>query len=234
MTVKNNPIFKGVYNANNPVSDYEMKIEKIRSKLPDEFKELGLIVYSSPFTVDDKETIKMNFETEISNFFQCGRISYLVLASDNSYDFEGTTYWDNSYEYTNWNNPFSVYEFIISCLKNGVSDCNVIKAEQAKNIIDLNEDGIIIDVRSKESYNSNYIFESISIPSTDASSNIYLQNIIKEYSNKCIIIYGENDFELRKAFEVIAELGFTDVYTLKDCIDDCIKAGFLVFSTFSK
>ncbi len=40
-------------------------LENLRKKLSDELKELEIVAYSKPFTIDGKETVKMDFKQDL-------------------------------------------------------------------------------------------------------------------------------------------------------------------------
>jgi hypothetical protein len=117
MKINEKSIFDNIYLAEQTNNDVEKRIEDIRLKLPDKIKELNFVGYSKPFTIDSFETVKMSFEKEINNQNSNGRISYLVLNSNGLYDYEATTYWSKGNFYTNWDNPYSIYDFILRYLK---------------------------------------------------------------------------------------------------------------------
>ena len=216
MNIKQGSILKGVYEKNKAQNNIEEKIEDIRLKLPEELKELEFISYSNPFLIDDKETIKMDFISNLNNNTKDSRISYLAISSDDAYDYESTTHLESSFDSTNWDNPFSIYEFLIKWLSKGISDCNKISANQAKELIDSDEDIVVIDIRSQEEFSKYQIINSVSIPNLDIGCNSCLENMFKGYIDKKLILYGENDIETRKAFDSLKGLGFSYVFTLTD------------------
>ena len=111
MTTENNPILTGIYRAGEPQTEEENNIEKIRKTLPTELKNLDTIAYSRTFEITQKNIIQMQFEPEKQlNIFPNGRISYLVISNDGSYDFEGTTHWNSNLIPVNLFNLFSYFK----------------------------------------------------------------------------------------------------------------------------
>jgi len=113
MLIKEDSIFEGIYHAGNPLSKQEQNIESIRINLPEKLKELDVIAYSKIIKLKDKATIRMQFSTENLNnlLFDESRISYLVF-TDDSYDFEGTTYLDKTFLWKVWDPFSSIFGFI--------------------------------------------------------------------------------------------------------------------------
>ncbi len=225
-------IFEGFYHKNKPNSAIEKRIENIRIKLPEKIQNLDYIAYSKPFITKDLETIKIDFETVLQNHYSDGKISYLVISSDGTYDYESTTHWNNSYGSTNWNNPFSILEFIIDALKSKDLDENPygITAQQAKDMVNSNKNAIIFDIRSEEDYSSNYIYDSISIPLLDFNCSPCLLSRLEDYKDNNVIIYGENYLNKIRAFEFLSSYGFSDIKILIDNITVCKNEGFSIIS----
>ena len=129
MSIDKDSIMHGIYEKDNPNSGIEKRIENIRKMLPDKLKELEVISYSNWFNLVDEETIQMEFNAEWQNQLYDGRISYLVITNDDSYDFEGTTYWDITNILLNRSKPSSIYRAVLDYLKNKLSNYDLIEGD---------------------------------------------------------------------------------------------------------
>jgi len=118
MSIEGFSVFADYYTVGSVKSDEGIIIESIRNSLPKRMKELKMVAYSKPFTVEDDEVeIEMTFEIEkINNLLDNGRISYLAFSSDTCYDFEATTHLSYPLGLADWLNPFSIFESIIDFL----------------------------------------------------------------------------------------------------------------------
>jgi hypothetical protein len=97
MTVDSNSVYDGTFLKGKPSNIIEGRIEQIRKNLPDKIQGLEYISYSEPFKVQDLATVKMFFSQVLNNDYMFnGRVSYLVISSEDEYDYETTTHWDQS------------------------------------------------------------------------------------------------------------------------------------------
>jgi hypothetical protein len=114
MTVDGVSVFAGTYTAGQPASAEEQRIDAVRTKLPSEVTDLQVLAYSKSFNLEKQTSIVMQFQTwDLKSLISQGRISYVVLSSENTYDVECTTHWHVFPALTDWWNPFSVFKGII-------------------------------------------------------------------------------------------------------------------------
>ncbi len=80
----------------------EKKIDNLRKKLPASVKKLNIVSYSKEFTLNSPITVRVWFkaprwEEIVSGFApSSGKISYLTFSED-SYDFESSTWWNSNW-----------------------------------------------------------------------------------------------------------------------------------------
>ncbi|MDF2950648.1 MAG: Rhodanese domain protein [Anaerocolumna sp.] len=91
-----------------------------------------------------------------------------------------------------------------------------ITAQEAKEMIDNNSDIIILDVRTKEEYNSGHIEDAILIPDYEIVENAEI--ILTDKSTK-ILVYCRSGNRSASATSALAELGYTSVYDFGGIID---------------
>lgn len=104
--------------------------------------------------------------------------------------------------------------FIVGCGKNTIETMNEIKwfkitSEEAKEIIDKEDDIIILDVRSESEYKEGHLSNSILIPVDELESKA--ENLLKEKEQK-ILIYCRSGNRSSKAAEILSKLGYTNIY----------------------
>lgn len=104
--------------------------------------------------------------------------------------------------------------FIGGCGKNTIETMNEIKwtkitSEEAKEIIDNENDIIILDVRSESEYKEGHISNSILIPVSELESKA--ENLLKE-KEQTILIYCRSGNRSAKAAEILSKLGYTNIY----------------------
>lgn len=105
-----------------------------------------------------------------------------------------------------------------------VENSSVIKitAKEAKVEIDKG-DVIILDVRSKEEYNSGHIENSILIPVNDIEKEA--ENILKDKEQK-ILVYCRSGNRSSQASKLLVKMGYTNVYDfggIKDWLYEIVK-----------
>jgi len=94
VTVAHTSVLVKKYQAGVPTSPEEQRIETIRQQLPEELTTLSTVVYSTSFSLQGGTIYPLEINVESSNPLSInGRICYLVIAADGSYDYEGSTRW---------------------------------------------------------------------------------------------------------------------------------------------
>lgn len=86
---------------------------------------------------------------------------------------------------------------------------NFISGNEAYKMI-RNEDVVIIDVRSKEEFNTGHLENAVNIPHTSIGSEI--KSIVNDLNQK-IIIYCRSGARAETASNTLVNLGYTNVYT---------------------
>ena len=91
-----------------------------------------------------------------------------------------------------------------------------ISQDEAKRIIDLKEDCILIGVREQEEYNEGHIKGAILIPYTEIESKA--PEMLPD-KNKRILVYCRSGRRSKIAAQMLAELGYTNVLEFGGIID---------------
>ena len=91
-----------------------------------------------------------------------------------------------------------------------------ISQDEAKRIIDLKEEYILIDVREQEEYNEGHIKGAILIPYTEIESKV--PEMLPD-KNKRILVYCRSGRRSKIAAQMLAELGYTNVLEFGGIID---------------
>lgn len=108
----------------------------------------------------------------------------------------------------------AIYVFIVLSLigvivlisigqKNDKDSYNIVNEKEVIQL--LKEDAVLVDVRTKDEYNSKHIKDALNIP-LDKISDIELEK------NKKIIVYCQSGKRSKLAANVLIELGFSKVY----------------------
>jgi len=93
----------------------------------------------------------------------------------------------------------------------------------AKSLIQENTDLVVLDVRTKEEYESGHLQNAILIPVSE------LQDRLAELDkDKKILVYCKAGIRSAKASEILVNNGFGSVYNLVGGIDAWIQAGYPV------
>ncbi len=100
-----------------------------------------------------------------------------------------------------------------------------ISIEEANNMIESNQEVIILDVSTRDEYDSEHINGARWIEMT----NVSVINELDEYRDWKIIVYSRNGVESRKACRVLIEHGFENVYNMVGGIN-AWRVNFPVFS----
>lgn len=93
---------------------------------------------------------------------------------------------------------------------------NKITADEAKDIIDNEEDIIILDVRTEEEYAEGHIENALQLSSTEISDSV--EELIPDKDAK-ILVYCRSGNRSEGATRDMLELGYTNVYDFGGIID---------------
>lgn len=92
---------------------------------------------------------------------------------------------------------------------NAITTYKKISAEDAKKIIDSEEDVIILDVRTLEEYNEGHIENALLLPVNEISDKA--EKILTEKDAK-ILVYCRSGNRSATASKQLIKMGYTDVY----------------------
>lgn len=90
-----------------------------------------------------------------------------------------------------------------------------ISSEEAKETID-NEDVVVLDVRTKEEYDSGHIDNAVLLPVTKIDEKVF--DIITSKNEK-ILVYCRSGNRSATASKLLIEMGYTNVYDFGGIID---------------
>lgn len=85
-----------------------------------------------------------------------------------------------------------------------------ITQEEAKDIMDSEENYIILDVRTKEEYESGHIKNAVLLPNEDISSDT-ASEVLPDKGQK-ILIYCRSGNRSKQASKKLVALGYTNIY----------------------
>ena len=91
-----------------------------------------------------------------------------------------------------------------------------ITAEEGKAIMDSVEDCVVLDVRTQEEYDQGHIPGAILIPSTEIEARAGAELPDK---SQVILVYCRSGNRSKKASEILAQLGYTNVREFGGIID---------------
>ena len=91
-----------------------------------------------------------------------------------------------------------------------------ITAQEAKKIIDTEEDCIILDVRTQEEYDEGHIPDAILIPDTEVENRAEEELPDKE---QLILVYCRSGRRSKLAAQILADLGYSNVKEFGGIID---------------
>ena len=91
-----------------------------------------------------------------------------------------------------------------------------ITAEEAKQIMDTEEDYIILDVRTQEEYDQGHIPGAILIPDTEIKHKA--EEVMMD-KDQLILVYCRSGRRSKLAAEALAELGYTNIKEFGGIID---------------
>ncbi len=100
---------------------------------------------------------------------------------------------------------------IITILCGCESNNDLISYIEAKEKI-INNDAILLDVRTEEEYNENHIEGAVLLPVDNINEETAKSVIIE--ANKEVIVYCKSGIRSKQAKEKLNELGFNNVYDL--------------------
>jgi rhodanese-related sulfurtransferase len=103
---------------------------------------------------------------------------------------------------------------VISCSKSedvtsGKVTMNKISSEDAKKIMGVEKNIVILDVRTEDEYNEGHIDKSVLIPLDDLKDRV--QEMLKDKDQK-ILIYCRSGNRSNQAGKILEELGYTNLY----------------------
>lgn len=87
-----------------------------------------------------------------------------------------------------------------------------INSEKLNNMINKNENILLLDVRTKEEYNTMHIQNSVNIPLQDLEDNL---DDILSYTDKDVVIYCRSGKRSITAAYILEANGFRHIYNLK-------------------
>ena len=91
-----------------------------------------------------------------------------------------------------------------------------ITAEEAKRIMDIEEDYIILDVRTQEEYDQGHIPGAILIPDTEIETKA--EEVLTD-KNQLLLVYCRSGRRSKLAAEILVELGYTNIKEFGGIID---------------
>ena len=91
-----------------------------------------------------------------------------------------------------------------------------ITAEQAKQMMDTEENYIILDARTQEEYDEAHIPGAIVIPNTEIEARAESELPDKD---QMILVYCRSGRRSKLAAEILVELGYTNIYEFGGIID---------------
>ena len=91
-----------------------------------------------------------------------------------------------------------------------------ITAEEAKQIMDTEEDYIILDVRTQEEYDQGHIPGAILIPDTEVE--VTAEDVLTD-KDQLILVYCRSGRRSKLASEILVELGYTNIKEFGGIID---------------
>ena len=97
-----------------------------------------------------------------------------------------------------------------------VSSYTHISQEEAKRVMDEEDDIVILDVRTKEEYDGGHIRDAICIPNETIDEKV--SEILKDKNQK-ILVYCRSGRRSVQAAEKLVALGYTKIYEFGGIID---------------
>ena len=107
--------------------------------------------------------------------------------------------------------------FMSSCILGGcASSYERISQDEAKKIMDSETGYIILDVRTKQEYDSGHIPNAICIPNETIDSRV--ENTLKD-KEQLILVYCRSGNRSRQASDKLSKLGYTNIKEFGGIID---------------
>lgn len=100
------------------------------------------------------------------------------------------------------------------------ADDSTIDGKEAIDLIKNNKDMLILDVRTKQEFQTGSIPKAINIPVGDLGKEI---TSISKYKDKKILVYCASGMRSKTAMSKLKGNGFTEVYNLKNGINSYIR-----------
>lgn len=105
---------------------------------------------------------------------------------------------------------------LIGCSKTNDSGYNKISAQTGSTMLEENSKIVLIDVRTKEEYDSGHIQGSILIPHDEIADKI--KDVVPKKSTP-IIVYCRSGSRSKTAANTLIELGYSEIYDMGGIID---------------
>ena len=109
---------------------------------------------------------------------------------------------------------------LAACGQNTENDREVvyvnITAEEAKTLMDTQEDYVILDVRTQEEYDQGHIPGAVLIPDTQIKDEA--ENVLMD-KDQLILVYCRSGRRSKLAAEALVELGYTNIKEFGGIID---------------
>ena len=93
-----------------------------------------------------------------------------------------------------------------------------INIEELKNLIKINKEVILIDVRSPQEYKEGHLGLSINIPLYDLERDI--DNILNKDKTKTIILYCQSGNRSNKALQILKDRNYKNLYQIEGGLDN--------------
>ncbi len=100
--------------------------------------------------------------------------------------------------------------------KENVVSAKKITAEEAKVMIDGNDDLVVLDVRTQEEYNEGHIENAVLIPDTEISTKA--PTVLAD-QNQTILVYCRTGRRSAAAAKKLVDSGYTNVYDFGGIVD---------------
>lgn len=97
--------------------------------------------------------------------------------------------------------------------RNDEGDINI---NELKNLIKVNEEAILLDVRSPQEYDEGHLDGAINIPLYELEKCCDCK--LKD-KNKIIIVYCQSGMRSMKAIRILKKAGFKNLYNLRNGLD---------------
>lgn len=117
---------------------------------------------------------------------------------------------------------FLLSSFIAGCgrsnnvVEESKSDYKKISAQEAKSMMESDEEMIIIDVREESEYNEGHIKDSLLLPLGNIEKDI---EKMAEDKDKTILLYCRSGRRSSEAATILTNLGYSNVYDFGGIID---------------